>query len=301
MYSSIPLRDEITITALYSFHYFQFASGYIFPGEAHDFWEMVYMDKGEADIGSGENVYRLRQGQVMFHQPNEWHSIWVNSVQAPNMFVVSFAAEGSAMRRFCGRYFTLKLEQRATLSKLIAEGNALFGPVLDISELECLHPSPCAPLGSEQMLRIYLESLLIQLLREQEEEPVEHPIMTGAVTENGRSLEMVEQLTALLRRHLDGSLTFNEICHRLGLGETTLKRCARQHLGAGVMEYYQRIRIEEARRMLREGKFNVSQIAEQLGYSSLQAFSRQFRHIMGVTPTQYTRMVAGGRFHEKYG
>jgi len=293
MYHPIGLRDAVTVTALYSFHYFQFASGYIFSGEAHDFWEMVYIDKGEADIGAGEKTYRLGQGQVMFHQPNEWHSIWANSAQGPNIFVISFSAEGVAMERFRGRHFTLKLEQRALLSKLIAEGSALFGPVLDISELQCLQSSENAQIGSEQMLRLYLESLLIQLLREKSEEPALRPV-PAAITEEGRALELTEQLTALLRQRLDGTWTFAELCRRLGVGETTLKRCAKRHLGTGVMEYYQRIRVEEARRMLREGRYNVSQIAEALGYSSLQAFSRQFRHIMGVTPTQYTRMVIGG-------
>ena len=291
-YMPIEMHSTVRIRALYSFHYFQFTSGYIFPGEAHDFWEMVYVDQGEADIGAGENVYRLQQGQVMFHQPNEWHSIWANSAKGPNIFVVSFSAEGEAMSRFCGRHFTLQLEQRATLSRLIAEGSALFGPVLDISELEQLHSkTEDAPLGAEQMVTLYLESFLSQLLREEKREPALKRIEPAAVTEDRRSLEVIEQLTALFRENMDGTLCFREVCRRLGLGETALKRCARQHLGVGVMEYYQRIRTEEARRMLREGRLNVSQIAERLGYSSLQAFSRQFRHLMGITPTQYTRMI----------
>ena len=49
-YRPLTLSSLIAIRRLYSFHYFQFASGYLFPGEKHDFWEMVYIDRGEADL-----------------------------------------------------------------------------------------------------------------------------------------------------------------------------------------------------------------------------------------------------------
>ena len=41
----IPDR-VVRITSLYSLHYFHFHEGYAFPGERHDFWELVYVDMG---------------------------------------------------------------------------------------------------------------------------------------------------------------------------------------------------------------------------------------------------------------
>ena len=94
-----------------------------------------------------------------------------------------------------------------------------------------------------------------------------------------------------MREHLDGSLSFEEICRRSGLSQTALKACFRRYNRMGVMEYYQRLRIEEARRLLREGRLNVTQTAEKLGYSSIHAFSRQFKRLMGVTPLNYLRTI----------
>ena len=42
----------IRVECLYSLYYFEFACGYVFAGEQHDFWEMVYIDRGEAEIGA---------------------------------------------------------------------------------------------------------------------------------------------------------------------------------------------------------------------------------------------------------
>ena len=45
-YIGIDLKDSITVGKLYSIHYFEYMSDFKFPGESHDFWEFVCVDKG---------------------------------------------------------------------------------------------------------------------------------------------------------------------------------------------------------------------------------------------------------------
>ena len=63
------------------------------------------------------------------------------------------------------------------------------------------------------------------------------------------------------------------------------------HLGTSPGKYINKIRIEECKMLLREEKLPMGQIAERMGFSSLQHFSRQFRSICGMTPTQYVRSL----------
>ena len=291
-YRAMELTEWIGIRELFSFHYFQFASGYLFPGESHDFWEMVYIDRGEADIGAGERVVRLTQGQVIFHQPGEFHSIWASSPGGSDILVISFACSSAAMDRLRGGMFTLGAAQRRLLMSLVAEGRQLFGPVLDISEQKEPQPLPDAPEGSRQMIALLLTQFLILLLREGGDAH-KRPQEEGArhLTEEQRAAEVIAHLTALMRRHPDGSLRFADICRASGLGQTALKECFRRYQQQPVMACYRRIRIEEARRLLREGRLNVTQVAEALGYSSVQYFSAQFRREMGMSPLQYLRTV----------
>ena len=255
-YTPLKMERVIKIEKLYSLHYFQFAAGYIFPGEKHNFWEMVYIDRGEADIGAGRQVVRLRQGQAIFHRPNEFHSIWANSATGPNIMVLSFGCTGNILRPLAGQALTLDAQMRGILRQLIAEGQVLL--------------------------------LLLRQAREgQEAGKQEAPHLT----EERNAADITNQLTALMREHLDGSLSFEEICRQSGLSQTALKACFRRYNRMGVMEYYQRLRIEEARRLLREGRLNVTQTAEALGYSSIHAFSRQFKRLMGVTPLSYLRTI----------
>ena len=94
-----------------------------------------------------------------------------------------------------------------------------------------------------------------------------------------------------MRSHLDGSIHLDDICRNIGVSRTTLKRLFRQCLETGVMEHYQSLRLKEACRHLRTGRVNISQIAYELGYSSLPAFSRQFKQMLGITPREYTLLV----------
>ena len=86
---------------------------------------------------------------------------------------------------------------------------------------------------------------------------------------------------------LDGTLRFSQVCRGVGLSATVFKERFVRYTGVTVMDYYRRLRIEEARRMLRAGQKNITQIADDLGYSSLAAFSRQFKQIMKLTLSEY--------------
>lgn len=287
-YVPVALRQDLVIRALYSIHYFQFAAGYIFPGESHDFWEMVYLDHGEADIGAGEQTYLLRQGDLIFHQPNEFHRIWANRPTAPNIVVISFDCRSRAMNRLRGQRFTLDSAQRKLLTQLVAEAQQCFGPLLDIHR--SLIPRSAQPQGGQQLIGVYLQQLLLSLIREGKPATGELCALPRGEDEQ-RAAEVTQLLQRHMRAHLDGSLRFETLCRLSGMGATALKALFNRYNGMGVMACYRQLRIEEARRMLRAGQYNVSEIADRLGYPNVHAFSNQFRKMSGMSPTDYQRSI----------
>lgn len=52
------LENTVRIEQLYSLYYFCFAAGHVFPGEMHDFWELVYINSGELDVTAGQRHSR---------------------------------------------------------------------------------------------------------------------------------------------------------------------------------------------------------------------------------------------------
>jgi AraC-like DNA-binding protein len=287
-YRMLKPDHTFVIGGLYSLHYFQFASGYVFSGEKHNFWELVYIDQGEAEIGAGKDVQQLYQGQLLFHKPNEFHSIWANYARGTNIFVISFACSSAAIRAFRGSQFTLLPAQRRLLSQLIALGQRVFGPVLDVSSQKQLVPQPGAPRGGVQLITVYLTQLLIDLLNTRQ--TVASSPRPPRVKEEDFAA-VFERTRELMSTRLDGTLRFAQVCRDVGISATVFKERFKRYSGVTVMDFYRRLRIEEARRLLREGQQNVTQIADTLGYSSTAAFSRQFKRMMRLTPGEYLRSI----------
>ena len=74
MLKPVPIRPVLSVTELYTLYYFHHNSGYRFAGESHDFWEIIYVDKGMASGLNGPEPYTLEKGQVIFHHPNVFHN-----------------------------------------------------------------------------------------------------------------------------------------------------------------------------------------------------------------------------------
>ena len=94
--SGIPLHKEIEIDALFSVLYLKYTKNYVFNGEKHNFWEMVYVDSGEVTIESDGDTYVLTQSQFFLHAPNEFHKIRAND-QACNTTIITFACSSNRL------------------------------------------------------------------------------------------------------------------------------------------------------------------------------------------------------------
>src|SRR5690606_17134136 len=60
MFPRTKLRETFAVTQLVSFHYFEFPKDFAFEGEKHDFWEFVYVDKGELEVFADTEGYCLK-------------------------------------------------------------------------------------------------------------------------------------------------------------------------------------------------------------------------------------------------
>ena len=58
-----------------------------------------------------------------------------------------------------------------------------------------------------------------------------------------------------------------------------------------VIELFLQMKIEFAKQLIREDQMNFTQISDFLGYSSIHYFSRQFKKITGMTPSEYSSSI----------
>ena len=100
-YQPLVPRRPLPVREIYSVHYFEYTAGCSFSGERHDFWELLYVDKGDIQVTAGDRTCRLRRGQLIFHAPGEFHA-FSNLGTAPDLVVVSFRCDSPDMAHFRG-------------------------------------------------------------------------------------------------------------------------------------------------------------------------------------------------------
>jgi AraC-like DNA-binding protein len=100
--------------------------------------------------------------------------------------------------------------------------------------------------------------------------------------------ERVEKVIALLRENLEQPLTLEEIGRRVGCSPFHLSRTFSTTTKMTIPQYVRQLRMERAAELLRSGKFNVTEAALEVGYSSLSHFSQAFHETFGCCPGLYS-------------
>lgn len=282
------LKEVIQIERIGTLFYFEYDKNYKFHGEHHDFWEMVYCDKGEITIVADDTEITLLKGQIIFHKPGEFHNIMANNKVAPNVMNISFECGSKAMDNFKNKILTLNNKERNLLIQIFIEANTIFDPIIDES-VAYLKPKEEQPIGGAQLIKINLEMLLLQLLRRELQQTQKGTVSKETTIVNNDAL--FNTVVSYMQDNLSRKITTDDICRDTAISRSSLQLLFRKKTKMGVIEYFDKIKIDVAKEMIRDGKQNFSQIAESLGFKSLHYFSRKFKVKTKMSPSEYSSSV----------
>lgn len=288
-YESIQLTEEIQISRIVTVHYFEYMNTFHFPGETHDFWEFQCVDKGEVDIMAGNVSHTLKKGQIIFHKPNEFHNLKANGTIAPNVMVISFECDSPAMSFFADRILDITEQERSLLAMIITEARRCITSPLDDPYLEKMEKRKDSSFGSEQLIKLYLEEMLLYMIRRNTLQGLPTPISNFFKPKSDSLL--YNKILLYLEAHIREPVTIEEICRENLIGRSQLQKLFQKEHQCGVIDFFSQMKIELAKQLVREHQLNFTQISEFLGYSSIHYFSRQFKKITGMTPSGYASSI----------
>ena len=284
-YIGTRLESDVRVDEIYTIHYFEYSKNYKFSGERHDFWEFVYVDRGEIIVTAEGDEMVLGRGEILFHQPNEWHALRANGAVAPNLVVLSFSTQSPIVANLASRHLRVGNRGRQLISAIIREAEHAFSTPLGIPGTREMVKSPDRPVGAEQLIRAYLEEFLIFLLRAEDNDRPRSAIRHHAEG------DLFDRLTTYMQDNLAHRLTLADLARCGGVSESTVKSLFRDRAGCGAMTYFIRMKVGQAQTYIREGNYNLTQISDLLGYEGIHYFSRQFRTVVGMSPSEYSRSI----------
>lgn len=99
--------------------------------------------------------------------------------------------------------------------------------------------------------------------------------------------ELIYGILRHIEKNITKQLTVRDLSKNFSYSPSHISHLFKEKMGISVKEYIIKEKMKYASNLLREGILTVSEIAEQIGYGSIQSFSKTFKLYMGCSPTEY--------------
>ena len=274
---SFPLRVEQVSAAVFD----EWRTGDALPETVCDTWQMVYLSGGAVEEQCDGRTVTLRAGQLLFHEPGETCSMRVTGEVPPEVLRLNFVCVGQAMDDLRGRVLRTGLGERVCIQQILRTMRETFVPAA-AGAPPGLRTD--APFAAGQLLCVYLEILLITLVRNRRRT---RRISTHARVDHDQQL-LVEMVQVYFADRLDRELTVEEVCRDNGCTRARLQKAFRARLRKGPMEVFSAMKMDRAKLLLANG-YTPGETASLLGFGDGAYFSRCFKRAYGVTPRDFAR------------
>ncbi len=293
-YVKTYLKREIVIDSIITIHYFEYTKDFVFHGESHDFWEFLYVDGGSVLVTAGDQEVLLNAGDIIFHKPNEFHAFKSTGKSSLNLVACSFVTYSPAIQFFANKFFTLNEKERNIISLIISEAKQTFRTPMHIPFVEQVLFKPETPFASQQLILLYIELFLI-VCRRFHSANASHKNVPKQLTVGNHNTkkELFNQITSYMHTHICEQLTVQNICDAFSISRSTLHTVFYDRKGCGPMDFFNHLKIEKSKELIRNGTMNFTEIAYFLSYSSLPYFSKRFKKTTGMSPQEYASSVKG--------
>ena len=109
----------------------------------------------------------------------------------------------------------------------------------------------------------------------------------------GNDEELMERIMKVVNENMgDSDFNVEKMCDEVGVSRTQLHRKLKEMTGVPTSEFLRNIRLNEAARLIRERKINITQVSYMVGFANNSHFSTAFKKYFGMSPTEYAARYA---------
>ena len=220
--------------------------------------ELLYVERGDIEVFCGEESYLLHEGQAFFIDSGEVH--YMHAKNQTVLIVMTF--ENEIVKPVC--------EMRRLLCPLLCGDYKIPETYARISE-ELREKRPFYNAAAENEIL----ALAIRIFRG--ERTAERKMSSGTVQSFKDLLADINERYAFY--------TFTDAANFMGFSEAYFSKFFKKIAGMTFSQYLNRVKVEEAVRLLRENKgLPVTEIAFRCGFNTIRNFNRIFKKVTGCTP-----------------
>lgn len=246
----------------YNFNYCHWQPGRSLDMHSHPYLQLIHVLQGDFHINVGDGWQTVAPGEVHVLPPGYSHALKTQSGHI--QFGLNFRVEADERGwkdRLCTYYprpYQILFPLPTLLQTFLENPPRLLDEVAELRLIGLLDDYCCG---------------LIRPSHACEEETLK------------------AQLLNFLVLHSDRLLTVEEISRGMKMSRSSLQRFCTKIFQCGARSLQERIRIEQAARLLLEEGLSVSECALRSGYADIFSFSRSFKRLKGFSPLQYRQHI----------
>ncbi|QHT59053.1 AraC family transcriptional regulator [Paenibacillus lycopersici] len=241
----------------------------------HDHFELCYLEQGHGQYQIDKTLYQIRAGDLWLTKPGETH--------------YGLAGEDASFRLY---YLGFKLEWAKALEpdfyqlgagRVVPDEDGTIKSIFD-RLLREIRLRPRLSIHMAEGLFLQLLVTVSRLFHDSAQRPDAAPSPLGAAV-----IEVMNRLHGEIRYDHD----IEAIARSIPVSRSHLAREFKSAIGMPIGEYMRSLCLDKAKFELRATDKPVTQIAEELRFSSIHTFSIFFKRFAGITPSEYRKQATG--------
>lgn len=234
-------------------------------------YQLLYVAAGKAYFWFEGKERVVNAGHMVLYQPREVQKYIYYAEDHPEVFWVHFT--GYDVKNIL-QYHQIPQEEHVFYTGTMPEYRMLFQRI--IRELQLCQ------LGYEDYIASMLNSIFLLVNRQRQ---------TGRAYGSNLQDE-IEAAAAYFNEHYNTKISVEQYSQSLHISTNWFIRSFKQYTGVSPARYILSLRMVNAQSLLEHTGYNISEIAEIVGYENPLYFSRVFKRELGVSPAQYRKTRA---------
>lgn len=240
--------------------------------------ELLFVCNGTGRFNIKDRRYTIKKNMLLYISPGHPYSIQLDTTSPADLLTVHFSY---ATVHFNEGKWDIAAETRAFSQKFARE---LEEPYLIEEQFQKLVDCWNQKLpGYEFMARTMLQQLIIVIMQNLNKHP-----------KNFANSMKIEQIIQHMHQNIQGKITIPELSDMVQMTPAYMSRTFKEITGYTIIEYFNKLKVDKAKTLLIEGDKKIKEVSQELGFVDEFYFSRMFKKIEGITPSQfYSRIVHG--------
>jgi AraC-like DNA-binding protein len=252
----------------------------LFTHHWHEHIELLYFISGNATIECGSTPLQTEIGDLIVVNSNELH---YGICTSANLFYYAMIIDISLLHSHSPDAVETKFITPISQNRILFQNQISKDEDITACMVILIREMETRELGYELSIKSHLYHLLTLLVRK-------YVASLTDIDDYHDRLRDLERLAPVFRHiddHYKDKLTVQQLADQTGLSRFHFSRLFKKLTDKSLIEYINLIRINKSEQLLQHTRMNISEIALATGFNDIYYFSRTFKRLKKVSPTQW--------------